>query len=210
MSPLLSRPQKISDNDILAAAYRVMNRVAPSELTLAAIADEAGVTAGLLVQRFGSKHELMVRLAEGSADASTGFIDQMRAAHDSPLDALRAYIDCMAGLASSPAALVRSLAYLTEDLSDPDLRRNLERQARSTRAGLESLIRDAVARGELTAAAKPRVIARLVETMIPGSMMSWATYREGTAAKWMRQDLEAVLAPYLRTSRHRRRSPARP
>jgi AcrR family transcriptional regulator len=34
---------------------RVMLRVGPAELTLGAIAAEAGVTAGALVQRFGSK-----------------------------------------------------------------------------------------------------------------------------------------------------------
>ena len=28
-------------------------------------------------------------------------------------------------------------------------------------------------------------------------MLSWAFYQEGTAAKWMRHDLDAVLKPYL-------------
>ena len=29
-------------------------------------------------------------------------------------------------------------------------------------------------------------------------MMAWAYYEEGTAAHWMRRDLDAVLAPYQR------------
>jgi hypothetical protein len=28
-------------------------------------------------------------------------------------------------------------------------------------------------------------------------MLSWAFYQEGTAEKWMRHDLDAVLKPYL-------------
>jgi hypothetical protein len=28
-------------------------------------------------------------------------------------------------------------------------------------------------------------------------MLSWAFYQEGPAAKWMRQDLDAVLKPYM-------------
>ena len=28
-------------------------------------------------------------------------------------------------------------------------------------------------------------------------MLSWALYQEGTAAKWMRDDLNAVLKPYV-------------
>lgn len=29
-------------------------------------------------------------------------------------------------------------------------------------------------------------------------MMAWAYYEEGKAARWMRQDLDAVLKPYLK------------
>ena len=59
MSP---RPQKVTDIDIYMAAQRVMSRLGPGELTLAEIAKEAGVTAGLLVQRFGSKRDLLLSL----------------------------------------------------------------------------------------------------------------------------------------------------
>jgi len=51
MSP---RPRKASDDQVYAAAYRAMNRLGPGELTLAHIAEEAGVTASALVQRFGN------------------------------------------------------------------------------------------------------------------------------------------------------------
>jgi len=194
MSP---RARKVSDDDVFAAAYRVMNRVSPAAMTLGAIADEAGVTAGLLVQRFGSKRALMVRLAALSAQSSRGMIEGLRAANDSPLDALDAYVQCMAGLASSPEALVRSLAYLTDDLTDPELRVHLETQARHTRSGLEALIREAVESGELVASTDVKALVRVIEAIIPGSMLTWATHRTGTAAKWMRRDLQAVLAPYL-------------
>jgi AcrR family transcriptional regulator len=48
------RPRKVSDEEVFAAAHRATLRLAPSELTLAEIAAEAGVTAGALAQRFGS------------------------------------------------------------------------------------------------------------------------------------------------------------
>jgi hypothetical protein len=37
-----------------------------------------------------------------------------------------------------------------------------------------------------------------VETVISGSLMCWATYREGSAVDWIGVDLDAVLAPWLR------------
>jgi hypothetical protein len=37
-------------------------------------------------------------------------------------------------------------------------------------------------------------LTRQVETTITGSLFTWATYREGTAASWIRRDLDLVLA----------------
>jgi hypothetical protein len=36
-------------------------------------------------------------------------------------------------------------------------------------------------------------------------MLSWAVYREGSAAGWMRTDLESVLLPYLEARQGRGR-----
>ena len=174
-----------------------MQRVGPAELTLEAIAREAGVTAGALVQRFGSKKQLQVALAEGAANWAPAFITELRAQHKSPLAALRAYGDCMAGLAGTPAAYVRNLAYLLEDLSDADLRAQLAKQGLATRAELASLVQAAITAGELATTAKPKTLARTIEAVLSGSMMVWAFYREGPAAKWVRRDLDLVLAPYV-------------
>ena len=68
MSP---RPRKVSDEAVFAAAYRAMNRLGPGELTLAEIANEAGVTAGALVQRFGSKRALLLALSAAHAASAS-------------------------------------------------------------------------------------------------------------------------------------------
>ncbi len=194
MSP---RPQKVSDDDVFMAAQRAMSRLGPGELTLAEIAKEAGVTAGLLVQRFGSKRELLLALSERFSGGTGELFAELRKAHRSPLAVLRAYCEGMAHLASSPAALARNFAYLQIDLTDPDFRKHLSVQARATREELRKLIKDAIEAGELSRVANPKQLARTVEAVVAGSMMSWAYYQEGTAAKWMRYDLDAVLKPYL-------------
>lgn len=194
MSP---RPRKVTDSQLFAATHAVMSRVGPRELTLAAIAEEAGVTAAVLVQRFGSKRALLLALSEKYSNAAGEIIVALAKQHASPLAALRAYADCMAGMAASPAALARSLAYLQIDLTDPDFRRHLVKQARATRAGLRRLVEAASEAGELVPNVKPAQLSRMIEAVLSGSMLTWAFYREGTAAHWMRADLEAVLTPYL-------------
>ena len=176
---------------------RVMSRVGPADLTLDAIAREAGVTAGALVQRFGSKRQLQITLGRAAAEWGPVFVADLRARHRSPLAALREYADCMAGLAETPAAYLRNLAYLHADLSDPELRAPLARQGRATRDAIERLLADAVQAKELVPSTDPARLARVVETTLSGSMLTWAFYREGAAGKWIRADLEAVLAPYL-------------
>ena len=199
--PVSPRPRKVSDEEVFAAAHRATTRLAPSELTLAEIAAEAGVTAGALAQRFGSKRELLLALARAAAASTGDFIGQLKAAHRSPLAAVRAYAECMAQLAQSPAALARNLAYLQIDLADPDFREQLAVQAKATRAGLTDLLAAAVAAGELRRNTDVTSLARTVEAMVSGSLMTWAFYSEGPAERWIRDDVNAVLAPYLRGKR---------
>jgi AcrR family transcriptional regulator len=194
--------QKVTDEDVFAAAARAMSRRGPHELTLADIAHEAGVTPGRLVQRFGSKRALLVTLSERFAGSAAPIFAGLRAAHRTPLAALRAYAACMADLAPTPEALLRNLAYLQGDLADDVLRRHLVENARASRKEIEALLESAVAAGELRRDVDVGPLARVVETAIGGSLMTWATYREGTAADWIARDVEAVLTPWL-AQRHR-------
>ena len=194
MSP---RPQKVTDDEIYTAAQRAMSSVGPGALTLAHIAAEAGVTAGLLVLRFGSKRDLLLKLSERFSGGTSEMFAELRRGRRSPLATLRAYSDCMAGMAASPAAFARNFAYLQIDLTDPDFRRHLLTHARATRLELQQLIKAAIAAEELSRKTNVRQLARTIEAVIGGSMLSWGLHQEGAAAKWMRQDLDAVLKPYM-------------
>jgi AcrR family transcriptional regulator len=194
---MAGRPQKVSDDEVFAAAQRAMSRRMPHDLTLADIAEEAGVTPGRLVQRFGSKRALFVALSQRFAGSAGPVFAGLRAAHRGPLATLRAYAACMADLAPTPEALLRNLAYLQGDLTDDVLRGHLVENARASRKEIEALLREAVADGELRRDVDVRSLARTVETVVGGSLLSWATYREGKAVDWLGRDLEAVLAPWL-------------
>src|SRR6185503_17678 len=109
MSP---RRRKAEDADVFAALVRVMKRAGPAELTLREIAAEAGVTAGALVQRFGSKRAMLLAHARyAAATGDIGLADGRRPS-PSPLQALRSVTAIHAQLAHSPRAAVRNLAYL--------------------------------------------------------------------------------------------------
>jgi AcrR family transcriptional regulator len=194
MSP---RRRKAEDADVFAAMVRVMMRVGPAELTLAAIAAEAGITAGALVQRFGSKRDLMLAHARHAATTRDIGFGPPDGRIGSPLRAIRSSIEPYAALAASPRAAVRNLAYLQHDLADPALRRHLLRLSQAARAHYEQLAANAIDAGELRAGTDVRMLARLIEATLNGSFLTWTLYRKGSAATWLRQHLEATLRPYL-------------
>ena len=181
---------------MFAAMGRVMRRVGPAELTLGAIAAEAGVTAGALVQRFGSKRELILAHWRQAAAAAPAPPDPAARA-DSPLQALRATAALYARLAASPRAALRNLAYMQSDWADAALRRHWLRHTRAARARCEQLVTEAVAQGELRAGTDAQALARMIEVTLGGSFLAWTLHREGSAATRLREDLDATLRPYL-------------
>lgn len=202
---MAARPRTVSDEDLMRATARVMGRLGPVKLTLAAVAREAGVTAATLVQRFGSKRGLLLKIAAESAQYGDACVDQVRAAHpDSPLDALLAAAGGLAGLADTPEELANSLAFLQIDISDPDFYVHMLELSKKTVAGYRALLNDAVAAGQLKPHDTLRM-ARAVNAITGGSLIAWAVFREGTAGRWLRRDLETLLDPY----RPATRSPAR-
>jgi AcrR family transcriptional regulator len=194
MSP---RRRKAEDDDVFAALVRVMLRRGPTELTLREIAAEAGVTAGALVQRFGSKRAMLLAHARHAATTGDIGVTVPSPRTSSPLDALRSVSAIYAELASSPRAALRNLAYLHNDLADPALRRHLLRSSRAARAHYEKLVAAAVASGDLRSDTKVRALVRSIEVTLGGSFLAWTLYREGAAVDWLRHDLEATLQPYL-------------
>jgi len=193
MSP---RRRKVEDVDVFAALVRVMLRRGPDELNLREIGAEAGVTAGALVQRFGSKRAMLLAHARHAAETGdAGLAVPKRTS--SPLETLRSVAATYAELADSPRAAVRNLAYLLNDLGDAALRGHLLQMSRRARAWYEQLITEAIAAGELRAVRNVQSLGRLIETTLRGSFLNWAMYREGAASDWLRADLDAMLWPYL-------------
>ncbi len=207
MSP---RPRETSDEELLAATQRVMTRLGPAQLTLAHVAREAGVVPATLIQRFGTKRGLLLAMARS---APPGVADQFaaaRARYKSPLKALtELFVECT-GFASTPEAMANGLAYLQNDLTDPDFRAITLDQFTCIEKETCKLLDEAVRAREL-APCNTAGLARLIQTMNGGSMIAWAVFRKGSVADWVRRDLRALLKPYVRgaKSRRARGNPAR-
>lgn len=199
MSP---RPRETSDQEILAAAARVMQRIGPARFTLADVAKEAGVVPATLIQRFRTKRSLLLAVCRSTTIDVTAQFAAALQKHKSPLKTLiELYGECTS-FASSPEELANGLAYLQIDLTDEEFRVLALRQFREIRSATEKLLDEAVA-ARVLSPCNTHSLARLMQSVFNGSMIAWGIYREGSIAAWVRRDIESLLAPYRLTKSQR-------
>jgi AcrR family transcriptional regulator len=193
MSP---RPRETSNEAIIAATMRVMQQRSPTQLTLADVAKEAGVVPATLIQRFGTKRGLLLAVCRTAPASVPREFAAARVRHSSPLKALvELFVECTA-FAPTPEAMANGLAYLQIDLTDPDFHAITLAQFRAIRRETQKLLDEAVAARELRDC-NTAELARLLQDLSGGAMLSWAVYREGSVAAWVRRNLQVLLAPYL-------------
>jgi AcrR family transcriptional regulator len=203
MSP---RPRETSDEEILAATSRVMQRRSPTQLTLADVAKEAGVVPATLIQRFGTKRGLLLAMCRTAPGSVPRQFAAARTRHESPLQALIELYAEGTAFAPTPEAMANGLAWLQNDLTDPDFHAITLTQFRVIRDETRKLLEAAVAAHELKRCDTAQ-IARLIQHTHGGAMLAWAVYRQGSVASWVRRELEALLLPYRMPDRNGRRKP---
>jgi AcrR family transcriptional regulator len=201
----MGRPRTVADADILMALHAVVGRIGPTRMTLADVASEVGLSAATLVQRFGSKRGLLLAFARVGAETADYCFAGVREQHASPLEALIAAATMMTKSMGSPEELANGLAFLQMDISDREFRKYALESFQKTVAGYRALLDDAVKAGELKPCDTTK-LAHAVSAVSGGSLIGWAVWQRGTAERWVKRDLETLLAPYRAKSAARKKS----
>lgn len=113
----------VPDDKVFAAVIDVISAVGPTELTLARIGERAGLTAGALVQRFGSKQGLLAAFAARSIENVEAVFATAR--HRHPQDPWAAAVEGLITLAAElndRRAFAHHLGWFALELGDDDLR----------------------------------------------------------------------------------------
>jgi AcrR family transcriptional regulator len=189
------RQRTIPDATILAATARMISRVGPVRLTLADVGGEVGLAPATLLQRFGSKRGLLLALVQQSVESVAESFERVRSTRGNALDAVIAAASEIAEHVRTPEELANNLAFFQIDLSDPDFHRLALEHSRRVRAGYQSLLDEAIAVGELQPC-DTAALASALQAVAAGSLLNWAIHREGAVGRWVRADVETVIAPY--------------
>lgn len=194
----MARPRTISDEAILDAVLDLAHRVGPARVTFAAVAAETGLSAAALVQRFGTKRGLLLAADKRGVDLWVSALDRTTSA--SPLARVVEGLVLAVDPFATPEKMANAVALLQLDLGDPDFHAETLRGARAVRARIARDLDAALAAGELRSGTDVEALAKLVETTYHGAIIGWALHREGDLRTWLREQIEAVLAPHRTTN----------
>ncbi|ABS04158.1 AcrR family transcriptional regulator [Kineococcus radiotolerans] len=196
----MARPRTVSDEAIHAATAEVMRRHGLQGTTLAAVAAHAGLSAAGLVQRFGSKRQLLLDFARRGEAATVECFTTARSTSTSPLHAVQTALAMLTAQVRERSELANNLSFLQLDLADEDFRALAAANARQAQAQIEELLREAVTAGEL-AATDTGALARTVYLTYNGVLTLWPLTGTRPLARELHDAVSAVLRPYLPTRR---------
>jgi AcrR family transcriptional regulator len=192
---LVARPRKITDKQMLSAAGAAITRLGP-RFVLADVAERAGVSAGSVVHRFGSKQGLLVAMIDAAIEATRSPAAAEEA--DDPVAAIRSEAVERYAPLDDPEAAANNLAQLGADLADETLRARLAELHAAVEARLESLLARAVDAGELPGAPPAPVAARVLAALADGTALRWSSAPTGSLRARLLADIDTVLAGWAR------------
>ncbi|UYM04168.1 TetR/AcrR family transcriptional regulator [Solicola gregarius] len=190
----MARPIATGDEQLLAAADRILLAQGPAAFTLAKAAAEAGVSAATLIKRFGSKEALFLRLSQRWVSSMDAQLTEVAAGRATPLERFRAV--ALHGYADldHAATAAMQLATLAVDLQNDAQRALLDVGWSHVRRHLSVHAADAIEAGALAGCPPPEQLARLVFTAMEGGCLSWSVHPEGSLVARLEDDLDALLS----------------
>jgi AcrR family transcriptional regulator len=191
------RAPKATEEEIFAAVALATSRIGPDRMTLDDVAREVGVTPSALVQRFGSKRDLILAAVRHWNEEGDDPVAALRSRNDSALATLFDYAACVAGSVADPEVTANQLAMLQLDVADAEFRAESARFFVSERDTLRGWLEEAIADGAVSRDADPVRLAGVIQASLAGWRILWSIVREGSPEDAARDILGGVLGPHL-------------
>lgn len=192
----MARPKKISDEDLVAAAYELLMDQGPSNLTFERLGEKVGLVPAALVRRFANKHRLLQEIDRYALARSTALREATVGDHDSPIDAILAGFVAELAFATSIERFIHGTEFLLMDFADKDLYTNYQVSFRRRHDEVASLLEKAQQQGEISKDIDPDEFARLLQMIMHGAGHVWAMSQEGPIEDYINHFVKLALDPY--------------
>ncbi len=193
----MSRRASHTDEEILHQVVLAVRRHGP-RVSLATLGREVGLTGARLVQRFGSRDQLLAT-AESVADRRRMLA--ITAGLDLRTDPLGALVRRLGSVADRSArrlyGLSRSYFFDPGHLTTAESAREAREREQGYIDGFRAVLEVALAAGQLRRGTDLPGLARAINVVWVGTYTSWAYAPVGSVRTTVIRDLEHLLAPYL-------------
>jgi AcrR family transcriptional regulator len=187
----MPRSKTLSDQDVLAAAYKLMHEQGPEALTFDSVARACGLSAATLVQRFRSKAGLKQRTLLYAWDRLDEKTARLAATIANTADGAVGFLVALSRDYGGIEAYAEGLLVLREDLRDPVLRA----RGAAWKDRLSSILDDCFAG---VANALPGM-GLLIASQWQGSLLWWAFDPQGDVDDFVEDSLRRFVAAVVRS-----------
>jgi AcrR family transcriptional regulator len=182
----MPRPKTLPDKDVLEKAYRLMHRQGPDALTFSNLAQESGLSASTLVQRFKSKAALtrctLAYAWDGLDEKTTAFASKVPRTPEGAVQLLTMLSKDYGAI----EAYADGLLILREDLRDPALRA----RGAKWKAALSRVLDECFA----GLRNPPKDIGLLMAAQWQGSLLWWSFDPKGRVEDYVEESLRSFVA----------------
>jgi AcrR family transcriptional regulator len=182
----MPRPKTLSDQDVLAAAHRLIQEHGPERLTFESLGRACGLSPATLVQRFGTKQGMKRRALLHAWDRLDERTVELAArAPKTPAGAIELLVSLSEGYGGIET-YAQGLLVLREDLRDPALRARGAAWKAELSAALDGCF-DCVPHA-------PKRIGLLMATQWQGSLLWWSFEPQGRVGEHVEGTLKRFVA----------------
>lgn len=186
----------IDDRMILKMALEVIVEVGVTTFSLEDLRNKTGLSPATLLQRFGSKKNILYKALELSNNDLKNNFNNRSIVNQSPLqEIINIYLELSMPF-STPEDIAGGLDILKLDITDKRLNSLTRKYFEIRRKKIESLIIQAQEKNEISSFINASEMVWNLESLWQGSIMLWALIGSGNLQEWLKKRFHSFIKLY--------------
>lgn len=187
---LMAQKKSIDDASVLEKALLVISELGPEGFTLADIGKAVGLAPATLMQRFGSKKQLLILAARQMNAKLRKDLEELKQKKLPWEQELILLLGDIPDGFDSRQDIANSLGVLKLDIVDPELHPAARQLFDTLRERILELLQEGQSEGQLDVSVDAKVIAWELDALRHGLVIQWCISGNGTLKKWLEKGFE--------------------
>lgn len=189
----MGRKKSVDDQSVLEKAMLVISRVGPDRFTLTDIGKATGLAPATLMQRFGSKQQLLILAAKHANEKLKQDLEQLKKSHLPWDQELIQFLSAVPEGFRSRQEIASSLGVLKLDMVDPELHAIARRLFDSLREHIYKVLKNGQSSNQIHDTLDLKEITWELDALRHGLVIQWTLSGAGSLQKWLEKGIKIYL-----------------